>query len=84
MDHRNSDVVPLVKTLSNLERRSWCRSSALAAPTALAQPFDIFPPEKLVAGMKGYGVTDMGDGKGIQKFDVEILGLLKRYAPGRT
>jgi hypothetical protein len=33
--------------------------------------------------MKGYGVTDMGDGKGIQKFDVEIIGLLKRYAPGQ-
>jgi hypothetical protein len=46
-----------------------------------AQPFDIFPPDKLVAGMKGYGVTDMGDGKGF-KFEVEIIGLLKRYAPG--
>lgn len=31
--------------------------------------------------MKGYGVSDMGDGKGIQRFDVEIIGLLKRYAP---
>src|SRR5713101_1763898 len=56
---------------------------ALCAATASAQPFDIFPPSQLVAGMKGYGVTDMGDGKGIQKFDVEILGLLKRYAPGQ-
>src|SRR5450756_1624871 len=60
-----------------------CVLLALRAGTAAAQPFDILPPEKLVAGMKGYGVTDMGDGKGIQRFDVEILGLLKRYAPGQ-
>jgi hypothetical protein len=60
-----------------------CLLIALCAATASAQPFDIFPPSQLVAGMKGYGVTDMGDGKGIQKFDVEIVGLLKRYAPGQ-
>ena len=56
---------------------------ALRAGPATAQPFDILPEEKIVAGMKGYGLTDMGDGKGIQRFDVEILGLLKRYAPGQ-
>jgi hypothetical protein len=60
-----------------------CVLLALRTATAPAQPFDILSQEKLVAGMKGYGVTDMGDGKGIQKFDVEILGLLKRYAPGQ-
>ena len=38
--------------------------------------------DKVVAGMKGYGVTDMGDGRGIQRFDVEILGLLRKFAPG--
>ncbi len=59
---------------------AWTALS-LGAPAAAAQPFDILPQEKIVAGMKGYGVTDMGDGKGIQRFDVEILGLLKRYAP---
>jgi hypothetical protein len=31
--------------------------------------------------MKGYGFSDLGGGKGIQRFDVEILGVLKRYAP---
>jgi hypothetical protein len=60
-----------------------CVLFALRAATGAAQPFDILSQEKLVAGMKGYGVTDMGDGRGIQKFDVEILGLLKRYAPGQ-
>ena len=48
-----------------------------------AQPFDVLPEDRVTAGMKGYGVTDMGDGKGIQRFDVEILGLLKRFAPGQ-
>lgn len=71
--------------MSNLSRISAAASFALAllGVTAAAQPFDILPEEKIVAGMKGYGVTDMGDGKGIQRFDVEILGLLKRYAPGQ-
>lgn len=44
-------------------------------------PAEIFPVEKLVAGMKGYGFSDLGGGLGIQRFDVEILGVLKRYAP---
>jgi len=44
-------------------------------------PTEIFPVEKLVAGMKGYGFSDLGGGRGIQRFDVEILGVLKRYAP---
>ncbi len=60
-----------------------CLVLALEAGPAAAQTFDILPQEKVVAGMKGYGFTDMGDGKGIQRFDVEILGLLKRYAPGQ-
>jgi SpoIVB peptidase S55 len=58
-------------------------ASALSGGILLAQPFDILPEENVVAGMKGYGVTDMGDGRGIQRFDVEILGLLKRFAPGQ-
>jgi SpoIVB peptidase S55 len=74
-----------VLRMSNLSRISAAAGFALAllGVTATAQPFDILPEEKIVAGMKGYGVTDMGDGKGIQRFDVEILGLLKRYAPGQ-
>src|SRR5713101_6291463 len=45
------------------------------------RPTEIFPVEKLVAGMKGYGFSDLGGGRGIQRFDVEILGVLKRFAP---
>lgn len=53
----------------------------LGTPIAAAQPAEIFPEDKIAPGMKGYGVTDLGDGKGVQRFDVEILGLLKRFAP---
>ena len=60
-----------------------CVVSALLAGAVAAQPFDILPEDKIVAGMKGYGVTDMGDGRGIQRFDVEILGLLRKFAPGQ-
>jgi hypothetical protein len=64
-------------------------SAAVAAPRVRADapalpsdvPTEIFPVEKLVAGMKGYGFSDLGGGLGIQRFDVEILGVLKRYAP---
>jgi hypothetical protein len=63
--------------------------AALAAPPVRPDtpalpsdvPAEIFPVEKLVAGMKGYGFSDLGGGHGIQRFDVEILGVLKRYAP---
>jgi len=55
---------------------------AVPSPTRPSDvPAEIFPVEKLVAGMKGYGFSDLGGGKGIQRFDVEILGVLKRYAP---
>jgi|PersoiStandDraft_1058852.scaffolds.fasta_scaffold03913_5 hypothetical protein len=33
------------------------------------------------SGQRGYGLSDFGDGRGVQKFDVEILGVLKEYAP---
>jgi hypothetical protein len=31
--------------------------------------------------MKGYGFSDLGAGRGIQRFDVEMIGVLKRFAP---
>jgi hypothetical protein len=57
---------------------------ALAAPrVAVAQPSEILPADRVTTGMKGYGLTDLGDGKGVQRFDVEIIGTLKRFAPGQ-
>src|SRR5215472_654986 len=60
--------------------------SAAATPTKApappeVKPGEILPIEKIAPGMKGYGFSDLGDGHGIQRFDVEVLGLLKRYAP---
>jgi hypothetical protein len=44
-------------------------------------PAEIFPLEKIVPGLKGYGFSDLGGGMGIQRFDVEMIGTLRRYAP---
>ncbi len=54
-----------------------------APGVAAAQPSEILPADRVAAGMKGYGLTDLGDGKGVQRFDVEIIGTLKRFAPGQ-
>ena len=65
--------------------RIMCLGLALAILPAvvIAQPVAILPADRLVAGMKGYGLSDFGDGKGVQRFDVEILGIVKRFAPGQ-
>ncbi len=54
---------------------------ASGAGTALAAPTEILPAGDLAPGMRGYGLSDFGDGKGVQRFDVEIVGPLKSYAP---
>jgi hypothetical protein len=33
------------------------------------------------AGQKGYGLCDFGGGEGVTRFDVEILGVFKEFAP---
>jgi hypothetical protein len=79
MDTATCGVVPGMKRrlAGALVPLALCVGAALA----LAQPTEILPADKLAAGMKGYGLSDFGDGKGVQRFGVEILGLLKRYAP---
>lgn len=80
MEAREADVLLGVRTFARAALVSlWLL--ALRGPALEAQPIEILPVEKIVAGMKGYGISDLGGGKGIQRFDVEILGLLKRYAP---
>ncbi len=62
----------------------WLLGLALVIPgAAAAQPAEILSADRVVAGMKGYGLSDFGDGKGVQRFDVEILGIVKRFAPGQ-
>jgi hypothetical protein len=53
----------------------------IGAAAVSAQPTETLSADRLKAGMRGYGLSDLGDGRGIQRFDVEILGLLRRYAP---
>lgn len=59
------------------------RSTAVLAAGGLPsdRPAEILPVEKVTPGMKGYGFSDLGGGRGIQKFDVEMIGVLKRFAP---
>jgi hypothetical protein len=56
-------------------------AALLVAAPLVARPTDIMPASELAPGMKGYGFSDLGDGKGVQRFDVEVIGLLKSYAP---
>jgi hypothetical protein len=81
MDTGGRDVVPCVKPL----RPSVLAAAMLlaAASCVIGQPAAILPADNLVAGMKGWGVSDFGDGRGIQRFEVEIIGLLRRFAPGQ-
>jgi hypothetical protein len=79
MDTATRGVVPGMK--ARLARVLVHAALCAFAAVAVAQPTEILPAEKLSAGMKGYGLSDFGDGKGVQRFEVEILGLLKRYAP---
>ncbi len=79
MEHLAAGVVASV--------RRFLLSAVVAAAvlfpsaTAVARPTDIMPASELAPGMKGYGFSDLGDGKGVQRFEVEIIGLLKSYAP---
>jgi hypothetical protein len=50
-------------------------AALVARRPAPAQPTEILPAEKLVAGMSGLGRSDLGEREGIQRFDVEIIGL---------
>jgi len=59
---------------------------AVPVPASVAglpsdRPAEILPVEKVTPGMKGYGFSDLGGGRGIQRFEVEMIGVLKRFAP---
>jgi hypothetical protein len=79
MGRQNADVVWSMGSLVRGAMLSLCLVAC--ALVARAAPTDILPASALAPGMKGYGLSDLGDGKGVQRFDVEIVGLLKSYAP---
>ena len=73
--------VPFVMRVSLRSFALAIAAVLFSAATIAAQPIETLAAEQLKAGMRGYGLSDLGDGQGIQRFDVEILGLLRRYAP---
>src|SRR5262245_61738124 len=79
MGRQNADVVWTMVSRGRGALLSLCLPAF--SLVARAAPTDILPASALAPGMKGYGLSDLGDGKGIQRFDVEIVGLLKSYAP---
>ena len=72
-------VVPNVSRFS----RRWIAFAAasLLGLAVAASATEIFPVKELAAGMRGYTLSDLGDGAGVQRFDVEIVGVLRSYAP---
>jgi hypothetical protein len=71
--------------LPNVSRVSlrWIASIAIGLLGVIsgAAATEIFPVRELSAGMRGYTLSDLGDGTGVQRFDVEIVGVLRAYAP---
>src|SRR4051812_27156108 len=89
MEPRNDGVVRIVSRVSASLRvpltvalavvTLTLSSAALGAASGPA--IQILPATDLKPGMRGYGLSDLGDGRGVQRFEVEIIGLLKAYAP---
>lgn len=55
----------------------------LLAGPAGAQSTELYPLEKVRPGQKGYGKT-VFQGNRVEKFDVEILGVLEKFEPRRN
>ena len=55
-------------------------ASALVCGRAAGSP-PILEVSGIHPGQKGYGLCDFGNGAGVQRFGVEILGVMREYAP---
>ena len=75
MERRTRGVVPPVRRFSR--RLIVSIAVGLLAGAAPAPATEIFPVKDLAPGMKGFTLSDLGDGQGVQRFDVEIVGVLK-------
>jgi hypothetical protein len=75
---RRSVTLPVRATLGRCLAFAFGVAIATAASAGTTR---ILPANEITPGMKGYGLSDLGDGKGVQRFDVEIVGLLKSFAP---
>jgi hypothetical protein len=74
-------VLPHVRRFAS----GWIVVIAAGLLAAVAPGFagatEIFPVKDLAPGMRGFTLSDLGEGQGVQRFDVEIIGVLKSYAP---
>src|SRR5262245_27856777 len=77
----NSGVVVRVVKLFVYRILIGAAAAVFLAANASSAPTDILPAGQVTPGMRGYGLSDLGDGKGVTRFDVEIVGVLKSYAP---
>src|SRR6202022_682033 len=78
MDSVKVAVTPLV------ERRFLAISLTIATVlTAAAAAAETMPLSQIQKGMRGYGVT-VFEGNRLEKFDVEILGVLHNIGPGQN
>jgi sugar lactone lactonase YvrE len=68
--------------LAALSLTALCAPPTLAAPPRLLAPGEYLPVSALKPGMKGYGLT-IFRGTKIERFDVTVLGVLKRVNNGR-
>jgi hypothetical protein len=78
MDSVTLDVDPVVQR--TLRAISLSVLTALVAATAAAETM---PLSQVKKGMRGYGVT-VFEGNKLEKFDVEILGVLRNIGPGQN
>jgi hypothetical protein len=78
MDSVTLDVDPVVQR--RLLAFSLSVLTALVAATAVAETMPLSQVQK---GMRGYGVT-VFEGNKLEKFDVEILGVLRNIGPGQN
>jgi hypothetical protein len=61
----------------------FCLLPLLLAVTVAASAADRMPIDQIQKGMKGYGLT-VFEGTKVEKFDVEILGVLHNIGPGQN
>jgi SpoIVB peptidase S55 len=81
-NHRNASHHGGV-TFAVLTRKLTLFAVALALVTSAAQAAETMPLSQVRKGMKGYGLT-VFEGTKIEKFDVEILGVLNNIGPDQN
>lgn len=74
-------MLDLIVRLKNLPNALFALLFVLAATAASAA--DKMPLSDVKKGMKGYGLT-VFEGNKVEKFDVEILGVLNNISPGQN